>query len=92
MDVDIHVELYLYVMGRVILSAQTPQSNQPAGENIWMLRGVEATLNSSQASFKSQELILAILSPLYLLEDEEVKDSFFRGVIELWNGLGWKGP
>lgn len=50
MDVDIHVELYLYVMGRVILSAQTPQSNQPAGENIWMLRGVEATLNSSQAT------------------------------------------
>lgn len=50
MDVDIHVEHYLYMMGRVILSAQAPQSNQPAGENIWMLRGVEATLNSSQAT------------------------------------------
>lgn len=49
MDVDIHVKHYLYVMGRVILSDQSPQSNQPARENIWMLRGVEATLNSSQA-------------------------------------------
>lgn len=50
MDVETSHGCYLYVMGRVILSAQIPQSNQPAGENIWMLRGVEATLNSSQGT------------------------------------------
>lgn len=50
----------------------TESTEQPA--STWMLRGVEATLNSSQATFKSQELMLAILSPLYLLEGEEVKD------------------
>lgn len=55
MDVDIRVERYLYAMGRVILSDQRPQSNQPARENIGMLRGAEATLNSSQATVLKPE-------------------------------------
>lgn len=77
-DIDIHVEHYFYVMGRVFFfffSNRTAQSNQPATENTSAQVYGQPHFSPCNCQFESQELTWSFSTLHIQLRGEEEKDG-----------------